>query len=265
MLTEITRNYLFSSLTLYSSIIPSSQLLFSGFKSSPPPNHEKGLAVCESCGTPKIFTKNCGKRTCVYCRTKSIRATVARKGDLMKRLRGCRFMTLTLKSEKELSPDKIKQVRSYFQKFIRWKLWKKYVFGGLYVIEVTYTKSGYHYHFHILYEGQYFPWAELMNGWKRATKGSYIVYIERPQEAKKVSEYMLDYVTKVEKSNIPKEQYSEVLKGIKLVQFFGIWTKGKSIKLKAVCPFCHTSNWMHPFDVERYYPFYSLDIQTNSS
>jgi len=251
-LQKITPEHLFSSLTLFTSIIPSSQLIFSGIKNQPPPSHEKGAAVCASCGNFRVYTKNCGDRTCIYCRAKSIKRTVGRKPGLMKKLRDIRFMTLTVKSRAEFSAEEIKEIRKYFQKLIRRKLWKKYVTGGLYVMEVTHTRAGYHYHYHILYEGKFFPWAELMVEWKKVTQGSYIVYIERPKEIKNTTNYVLDYVTKVEKSNIPKHEFAEVMKGIKLVNFFGCWTKGKSIKLSQECAICHKNNWLSPFDVERY-------------
>ena len=155
-----------------------------------------------------------------------------------------RFMTLTLKTFPALNRETLDTVRKYFQNMIRRVGWKKYVLGGLYVIEVTRVRNGYHYHFHILYYGFYFPWDELRSLWKKVTQHSWIVHVSRVQNGKKAFDYCLRYVTKCEKGNIEPSEYELIFHGKKLVQFFGCWTKLRSIKLPVLCSECGSSNWI---------------------
>jgi len=246
--TEITREYLFSSLAHLTGIEPSSHQRYLTLKPQIPEDHSEFWIVCGKCGEPKKIIPNCGSRTCIYCRDKTITKTLARKNMQKRKAENVRFMTLTLKSLPNLDRRTTDIVRGYFRKLIRRKGWKKYVTGGLYVIEVTRTNQGYHYHFHVLYQGKYFPYPELQYLWKKITGESYIVWLSSISDASGAFNYLLDYVGKVEKGNIKREDYDRAFKGIKLVQFFGTWTKIKGIKLSCKCKKCKESDWLMPWE-----------------
>ena len=245
----VTDSYLFSSSPLLTVSIPSLHPNNYSFRKPPPPDHQTRSIWCGGCGLRKEFVMNCGSRVCEYCREKSIRKTLNKKGLINKPPRDLRFMTLTLKSLQSLDPLTIVKVRDYFRHLIRRKLWKKYVHGGLYVIEVTKTNNGYHYHFHVIFQGQYFPHGELMKLWKDVTGGSYIVHLSRIYDTEKSFSYVLSYVSKVEKGNIDSNEYAETFKGIKLVQFFGYWCKLKSPKIPVVCTACKCQHWVSEWDI----------------
>ena len=198
-LTEVKSESIFSSYRRNSYTTPSSHLTYTSNKVPPPIGH-KGFGIyCTSCGHWRSAYANCGNRCCDYDRMKSINKTLRKKGLLNAGYKDIRFITLTLKPIQELSVEKMNEVRDYFRKLIRRKNWKKYVTGGLYVIEVTKSAAGYHYHFHILYRGSYYPYQELRSTWNDVTKGSYIVWVTRCKDLKHSFDYLLYYVSKVGK------------------------------------------------------------------
>lgn len=225
--------------TIFKDTIPSSQSV-----QAVPGNHQTRSIVCTGCGNKIKVVMNCGDRTCPYCREKSVKKSLSKKGLLDRRIEGLRFMTLTVKSVAEFNREEIDKIRDYFRHLIRRKLWKKYVLGGMYVIEVTHTNKGYHIHLHILYSGKWFPWAQLMRIWKEITDGSYIIWISKVKDSTAAMNYVLGYISKVDKSNVDKTLYLKVVKGIKLLQFFGTWVKMHVQKKPCTCKMCQGTEWM---------------------
>lgn len=248
MRQEIERVVDFSSLPRNTVYTPSSHLDYFDQFLPIPRDHDYMYIFCAHCGEGKKFVENCGDRLCPYCRRKSVRKTLAKKGMVGSQLPNIRFMTLTLKPIPDLTRERVDEVRGYFRKLIRLKTWKRYVHGGLYVIEVTQTEKGYHYHFHVLYQGKYFPFLELRRIWKKVTNGSYIVWIKRCRDLKKSMDYLLYYISKIEKGNIPESDFVKAFKGIKLIQFFGIWCRLKGCVEKALCKLCGSTDWISWFD-----------------
>jgi len=245
--TEVLPGYpsVHSALLLNSE--PSSHCNHASYPDDIPPGHELGCIICCHCGLKRFFVKNCGSRLCPYCRKKVVFKTLSRKGLLDGRIRGLRFMTLTIKSVPELNHQVVDMIRGYWRRLIRRKLFKKYVQGGMYVIEVTKTSKGYHIHIHCVYIGSYFPYMELRRIWKQITSGSYICWISRCKDSSAVFAYMAKYMTKTDLGGIESSEYLAVFKGIKLLQCFGLWTKLKKIKEVYCCSNCHFSDWM-PMD-----------------
>ena len=174
-------------------------------------------------------------------------------------------MTLTVKSELNFGREEIYKIRGYFRRLIRLRSWKKHVIGGLYVIEITHTKNGFHFHFHILYQGEYYPFEKLRYDWKYITGDSYIIWISGVRDSQNSFDYLLDYVTKSETGNIPREVFAREMKGIKLVQFFGVWTKIKGIIKKSKCKICNASNWISQFDCGEFYTCYAGDLKRENT
>lgn len=239
----------FSSYTFQTVFEPSSQLTFRHTFADFEKTHKRVELFCGKCGSHKTVIQNCGSRSCDYCRNRVVTKILKRKG-LDKGIDGnIRFMTLTLKTLPDLNRVTLERVRNYFRKLIRRVGWKRYVLGGLYVIEVTRVKSGYHYHFHVLYYGHYFPYAELQSLWYRVTNGSYICWITAVQDGKKAFDYCLRYVTKCEKGNIDSAEYEYIFHKIKLVQFFGCWTKLKQQKIHIPCRECGFDAWITEYEI----------------
>lgn len=251
-LVTITPSLLFSSSALNLNSIPSSHSPRESQSIPVPDDHKTRSIWCSHCGHKKTFVMNCGSRTCEYCRLRSIKKTLNKKGLLKRIPADLRFMTLTVRSFGELSVERVQQCKNYFRRLIRLKGWKKYVTGGLYAIEVTKNQAGYHYHFHVIYSGKYFPYAELRHLWKKVTGDSYVVWISRIYDAEKSFAYVLKYISKVEKGNIDKTLYATAFKGIKLVQFFGTWCRLTGTKEKIKCPICQGDDWWSEFDEYRF-------------
>lgn len=234
----------FSSLPPQANIIPSSHQDLLDLCEKLGPNHKVISVQCAHCGTVKHFISNCGSRLCIYCRTKSVNRTLNRKGLLGKRLNNLKLLTLTIKSEDMLSNSNVVKIRDYFRKLIRRSFWKKAVTGGIYCIEVTKTKNGFHYHIHVVYSGKFMHWAIIRQHWYDITKGSYIIHVKKATDAKGSMNYLAKYISKVESGQIGLDQYEMAFKGIKLLQYFGSWYKLTTVKLSPICKKCGSSDWL---------------------
>lgn len=265
-----TAQVLLSSETLLANREPSSHCPFQPEVLQVPADHQTSVIFCKCCDKPKLIIPNCGNRLCPYCRNKVVNRTLNRRDLYKNPPSGLRFMTLTIKSVPTLDRKSIDTIRGYFRKLIRRKVWKRYVKGGLYVIECTKTNAGYHLHLHILYQGEYFPYRALCNQWKEVSEGSYICWISKVKDSEYALGYVLKYVSKVEKSNIPAEEYLKAFKGIKLVQMFGTWTRGSIPREKAKCRFCGNSKFYYlagvdPADIDfNYHKEIQMDKEEDS-
>ena len=80
--------------------------------------------------------------------------------------------------------------------------------------------------------------------WKKVTSGSFIIWISKVKDSAQAMNYVLGYISKSEKSNVPHDELLKATKGVKLVQFFGTWCKMKVPKKPLKCEQCGDSCWV---------------------
>jgi hypothetical protein len=85
----------------------------------------------------------------------------------------------------------------------------------LYKIEFVSNPDGFYFHVHCVYEGKYIPQEDLSDLWFKASKGSYITYIQEVQNRRQVLNDIAKYVNKPFKG-ISLARWVAVLKGNRL-------------------------------------------------
>lgn len=150
---------------------------------------------CWDCSEHIDLVQSCDLRLCPRCSIRRAFRFITTHQVVLDEMTDPKLLTLTFQSPQRLSKPLLKTYFKYFATLRRRKLWKDAVKGGLASLEFTYTHSGWHPHIHALIDSSYIPQRLLSALWKRITKGSYIVYIQKCDPSKGVYE-VAKYVAK---------------------------------------------------------------------
>ena len=125
---------------------------------------------CEECGGETVFGPHrCKLRYCPVCGVGLARDLEKRVTKIVARMRSPRFLTLTVPSGPDLK-ERLDFLRKAFQRLRRSKVWKRYVRGGVAVLEITGgRRRGWHPHVHVIVDGKFIPKPELVVAWQKAT------------------------------------------------------------------------------------------------
>lgn len=139
----------------------------------------------------------CGDRFCVPC----ARARGGRARPVILSLcegHRIRLVTFTRKSRVETLRDAIDHLLASFKKVRRADAWKRYVDGGVAVLEIKRgSGSGeWHVHLHCLTHGRRIPWKPLSDAWYLATGDSFVVDIREVKNAEHGVGYVCKYLGK---------------------------------------------------------------------
>ena len=169
-------------------------------------------------------------RPCAAARGRILQAAIHAHIPKSARLR---FITLTLKHSSLPLAAVLKRLRDAFSTLRNRKLWKDHVKGGVAVLEVKLSKSGFwHPHLHIMVEGSYLPREDLSAAWHEITGDSYIVDIRKVDDAEDDARELARYVTKyickpagLELLNDTEKlcEYICAMKGQRVLNFLGSW------------------------------------------
>jgi len=138
----------------------------------------------------------------------------------------------------------LKKLLSSFRALRRRKLWKSTVSGGVFVVEVTVSETGWHIHLHSVIYGAFIPWDSLKAEWEALT-GASGVYIQKIPRKAAVG-YLTKYLTKPDEDPEKLRELSEELKGARFFQPFGEWHNllKPEKKVPYRCPKCGDVNWL---------------------
>lgn len=169
----------------------------------------------------------CKARLCPTCgakRAQRLRSTLL---PIVRELDSARMLTLTLRSTDDPLEDQVKRLTKAFGQLRRRKHARKYLTGGLYVIEITYNAAAdrWHPHLHVIADGRYWPQAELAALWNEITGDSRIADIRACHDRRSAVNYVTSYVSK---SQTPKDcpphrlfEWCEALHGKPMARPFG--------------------------------------------
>lgn len=129
---------------------------------------------CPDCGSYISLVARCNSRFCPECnRIRAARLVELYKYSIMVLpAYRCRFITLSIISVPKGELKKgIKQLAAHFQKFVKRKFWKKFVYGYLRGLEITYNEKEqtWHPHYHLLCDSSWVAQAELSEEWGKLT------------------------------------------------------------------------------------------------
>jgi hypothetical protein len=182
----------------------------------------------ETPGQYRVIKNRCHDRFCVTCSHNAARRVQRVVAKWMEG-REMRFVTLTLRHDKEQLSLLVERLGDSFRRLRKTEAWQRRVAGGIAFLEIKWhDKHGWHPHLHVLIEGSFFPQHLLAKEWLRITKDSRIVDIRRVKDSEKVTQYVSKYATKgFDQSVFTTKQTLQTaitfLKGRRLVTTFGSW------------------------------------------
>lgn len=182
----------------------------------------------------KLVGNYCHDRWCTPCAVERAR-TIAHNVLDLAGTRRLRFATLTLKACAMPLAVRLADLRAFFLRLKRTKLWKRSVSAGIACIEVKRYKTveGWHCHYHILFHGKYIVRTDLARTWKTITGDSDIVDVRLAKDRRNVARYITKYVSKpldmtYARTDDLLDEAVEALKGVRLMDTFGAW-RGKPL------------------------------------
>lgn len=145
----------------------------------------------------RLCASYCHDRFCAPCAAAKA-AKMSRR--FMKAAKGkvLRFVTLTLKHNKNALSDQLSRLMSCFAQLRRRTVWKDAVTGGAAFVEVKLSKFDgcWHPHLHVLVEGNYIEQKALSLAWYAVTGDSYVVDIRKLSSLEEVIGYVTKYAGK---------------------------------------------------------------------
>lgn len=173
------------------------------------------------------WLSRCGHRLCPFCGNARSASSTEDLTAIMLEHHAERMIILTVRSH-DLPLDM--QIISLLQAFKRLRarsVWKRYVTGGVYVLEITMNaKTGlWHPHLHVLVKGTYFPQAELAKHWREITDGSNIVWTSKINDIPGAARELAKYIGKPQRvADLEPHQireYARAVKSVRMIQTFG--------------------------------------------
>ena len=180
-------------------------------------------------GTESVrpWLSRCGHRLCPFCSNARSASTTEDLTALMVEHHADRMMILTVRSCDLPLDLQVQQLLHCFKKLRARAQWKRFVDGGVYVIEITLNeKTGqWHPHLHILYKGNYYPQKQLSAMWFDITDGSNIVWVSQVRDHAGAARELAKYIGKPQRiSTLTPRQirdYAYAVKSVRMVQTFG--------------------------------------------
>ena len=187
----------------------------------------------------RVAGSACHDRWCLPCARDRSRTIAA---NLLSLTNGkkLRLLTLTLHHNPVPLWQELDRLQACFTQLRRSKFWKACVQGGVALIEVArgVTRSDWHPHLHVIFEGVYMPQKVLSNIWRAITGDSYIVDIRAIESEAMLINYVTKYVSKpwtgaVERSPVLMLEVVRAMEGRRLCTTFGSW-RGMPLTVKPI-------------------------------
>ena len=210
---------------------------------------------CAKCGQSISVHVCCGKRFCPSCARRRAARVRNRLGHLLdqnKKIPKARLKMLTLSKANCSSLDAgIRDLVSSFRRLRQRALWKYYVFGGAFVIEIKGRPGNWHPHIHAIIYSYYIPWARLRSAWKQCSGGTAVWINAVTHDRAKY--YITKYITKAELPAALLSDVGESLARFRLFTRFGSWHNIVLPKTHndTPCQRCGVSDWIVDFKIER--------------
>jgi len=205
--------------------------------------HDTVTLACKGCRHQHPVRLRCGKRSCPDCRKRDYYRLVRGYGNAVTEMRNPKLLTVTLQNVPELTKEVVTRLRVSLKALLRYQ--SPIVRGGIYAIEVENVGRGWHVHAHIVMDAVYIPQRVLSAQWRAITGDSFVVDIRRAWSPRDALKYILKYLSKQPKlldELIPT--YNTVLRGIRLIQPFGVMYRFWKIQLsRRPCPDCGGTVW----------------------
>lgn len=172
---------------------------------------------------------HCDVRACANCNIHRSRKALRTWGlvddDRKRRGKRLRFVTLTIRAVKGRSHAEARDlIKKTYVKFWRRKLTRHYMDGAVRKLETTWNeeKGWWHVHYHLVYEGKFWPQAELEDHWRSCVGGVEDggADIRAAYDPKELFKYTLKH------HGVPDAQlveWAQDMQGARELDFLGTW------------------------------------------
>lgn len=177
--------------------------------------------------TVRPWLSRCGHRLCPFCSNARSAGTTENLLELMLQHHADRMMILTLRSHDLPLQLQVEQLLHSFKKLRNRAVWKRFVDGGIYVLEITKNpKTGlWHPHLHILYVGKFWPQKHLSATWRDITIDSNVVWVTQVHDIDGAAKELAKYIGKPQRiaTLTPSQirEYATATKSVRMLQTFG--------------------------------------------
>lgn len=181
-----------------------------------------------------ILPKSCHDRFCPHC---SMKRSWIIQQNITAALepRRYRFLTLTLKSDRETLNELIEKLHHSFRRLRSTAEFRRAVDGGIYVVELHRRAhpARWHVHLHAVLDGRFLPQATISAAWLRITGDSHIVDIREIRNPRTTARYICKYVAKGFGLDAleEEEQIKEAITAIKNRKTIGSWGNWAQLSL----------------------------------
>ena len=182
-----------------------------------------------------LSCNHCHDRLCLPCQKSRQNDLI--EGIILKMLDSvapCRFVTLTLKHQDAPLAVQLERLVSCFKSLRSHPEIRPHMAGGVWFIEVKLSKdaSRWHPHLHVIVSGEFIDAKRLSQCWLQVTGDSYITDIRSIGSIKERAAYVTKYATKPLHNEVTKDpakldEFVTAIKGRRLYQCFGSWSKAK--------------------------------------
>lgn len=225
----------------------------------PVENHGWRTLYCIKCGKTIRVIVDCGHRFCPTCSRRRARRVRNRLKHLFSKTEavpkaGIKMLTLSVQNCKDLD-EGIRHLIKSFRRLRQRSLWKHYVLGGAFVIEIKGRPGNWHPHIHAIIHSYYIPWQRLRSSWRQVS-GGLACWINAIDNDKAVN-YVTKYLTKVDVPAALLDDVSTSLRHFRLFSRFGTWHNIALPKLKydTPCAQCGNTDYIVDFALERIFRY----------
>lgn len=210
---------------------------------------------CCRCGAWRDIMVDCRRRFCPDCSRRRARRIRNRLQGLFAKNQqipkaGMKMITLSIKNCSSLD-DGIRDLVSSFRRLRQRVIWKQYVFGGAYVIEVKGRPNNWHPHIHAIVYSYFIPWARLRSSWRQCSGGTAVWLTQ--VDAKRALGYVTKYITKADVPPALMDDVGRSLARFRLFTRFGNWHNIvlPALKYETPCDQCGHTDWLVDLQIER--------------
>lgn len=156
------------------------------------------FAVNSETRAVRIISNHCSLRWCPMCSSAKSFFVTESVTELIHGMKHPKMITLTLKHTSSPLADQIEHLYASFRRLRKMKPIEKKITGGVWFFQIKKTKqtNEWHPHLHMLVDGEYIAQRYLSNLWRKASYGSYVVFIKPVKDPQKSAEYVARYAVK---------------------------------------------------------------------
>ncbi len=217
--------------------------------------HDYRTLFCRHCGHTIKVRVDCGHRFCPICAKRRAFRIRHRLQHLFTKIKhepkaGVKMLTLSKANCSELNVG-IKDLVASFRRLRQRALWKHYVIGGAFIIEIKGRPGNWHPHIHAVIYAYYIPWARLRSAWRQVSSGT-AVWISAVSNDRALN-YVTKYITKCDVPAALLDDVSASLRRYRLFTRFGDWhsiTIPKRV-FDNPCEHCGDIDWILDLTIDR--------------